>query len=30
MDAAEGGAHRDAPWLSEAIGHSVRTPERLR
>ena len=29
MDAAEGGAHRDAEWLSEAIGRPVRTPEQL-
>jgi uncharacterized glyoxalase superfamily metalloenzyme YdcJ len=29
MDAAEGGAHRDAQWLSEAIGRPVRTPEQL-
>jgi hypothetical protein len=29
MDAAEGGAPRDARWLSEAIGRPVRTPEQL-
>ncbi len=29
MDAAEGGAHRDARWLSEVIGRPVRTPEQL-
>jgi uncharacterized glyoxalase superfamily metalloenzyme YdcJ len=28
-DAAEGGAPRDARWLSEAIGRPVRTPEQL-
>jgi uncharacterized glyoxalase superfamily metalloenzyme YdcJ len=29
MDASEGGAPRDADWLSEAIGRPVRVPERL-
>ena len=29
MDASEGGAPRDAEWLSEAIGRPVRVPEQL-
>ena len=29
LDAAEGGAPRDARWLSEAIGRPVHTPEQL-
>ncbi|MGY1683271.1 2-oxoadipate dioxygenase/decarboxylase [Geodermatophilus sp. SYSU D01176] len=29
LDAAEGGAPRDAGWLAEAIGRPVRTPEQL-
>jgi uncharacterized glyoxalase superfamily metalloenzyme YdcJ len=27
LDAAQGGAHRDAEWLSEAIGRPIRIPE---
>jgi uncharacterized glyoxalase superfamily metalloenzyme YdcJ len=29
MDAAQGGAHRDADWLSEAIGRPIRVPEEV-
>jgi uncharacterized glyoxalase superfamily metalloenzyme YdcJ len=29
MDAAEGGAPRDADWLAEAIGRPIRAPEQL-
>ncbi|MCV2490963.1 VOC family protein [Geodermatophilus sp. YIM 151500] len=29
MDAAQGGAPRDAEWLSEAIGRRIRVPEQL-
>ncbi|WP_222262940.1 2-oxoadipate dioxygenase/decarboxylase [Modestobacter marinus] len=29
MDAAQGGAHRDADWLSEAIGRPIRVPEQV-
>jgi uncharacterized glyoxalase superfamily metalloenzyme YdcJ len=29
LDAAQGGAHRNADWLSEAIGRPVRVPEQL-
>jgi uncharacterized glyoxalase superfamily metalloenzyme YdcJ len=29
MDAAQGGARRDADWLSEAIGRPIRVPEEV-
>jgi uncharacterized glyoxalase superfamily metalloenzyme YdcJ len=29
MHTAQGGAHRDADWMSEAIGRPIRVPERL-
>jgi uncharacterized glyoxalase superfamily metalloenzyme YdcJ len=29
MDAAQGGAHRDADWVAEAIGRPLRVPEEL-
>ena len=29
MDASQGGAPRDADWLSEAIGRPIRVPEEV-
>jgi uncharacterized glyoxalase superfamily metalloenzyme YdcJ len=29
MDAAQGGAHRDADWMSEVIGRPIRVPEQV-